>query len=325
MGFQAADNNPASNLPASALTLLTQAVLKQCGDQYAIADGFLNDPLICHFKPEQIQCQPGQDPMTCLTTPQVQAAEKIYDGLIDPRTQKLIWPGLLRGSENPGGGAGWLGQSINGPNPSSVVDFFYGVYDNFSLNFHTLDPVAAALLADETFPYVDHIDTNLLPFIYGGGKLLIYHGEADQLISTRSTVDYYGSVVEKVRHQGGNPSSGKALSETEESVRLFLVPGMGHCTGGPGPYTFDAFEPLVSWVEQGKAPDKIIASHITSGITTFTRPLCPYPQEAEWTGAGERTDASNWVCVKGPADFDDRFYDYWDAKFGISNRGSDHD
>jgi feruloyl esterase len=100
---------------------------------------------------------------------------------------------------------------------------------------------------------------------------------------------------------------------------------MGHCTGGPGPYTFDAFEPLVSWVEQGKAPDKIIASHITSGITTFTRPLCPYPQEAVWTGAGERTDASNWVCVKGPADFDDRFYDYWDAKFGISNRGSDHD
>lgn len=205
--------------------------------------------------------------------------------MVDTRTQKLLWPGLLRGSENPGGDASWLGQSINGPNPSPVVDFFYGVYDNFNLNFHTLDPVAAALLADQTFPYVDHIDTNLLPFIQQGGKLLIYHGDADQLISTRSTVDYYGSVVEKVGRQRGRLSSKEALQETEESVRLFLVPGMGHCTGGPGPYSFDAFGPLVSWVEQGKAPDKITASHLTSGVTTFTRPL-PVSAAGNLDGSG---------------------------------------
>jgi feruloyl esterase len=313
--------DPATNLPASSLSVLTQAALKTCGDKYALEDGFLPDALTCHFDPKVTECRKGQDPSTCLTPAQVEAASKFYAGLSDPKTHEQIWPGLMPGSENSGGGgiSSWLARGINGPNPSSFVDFFWGVYDNFNLDFHTLDAAATALLADEKFPYIDHIDTDLDAFMSKGHKLLIYHGEADPLITPRSTVDYYGNLVENTKKRHGDPDDGHALRELEESARLFLVPGMGHCGGGPGPTTFDAFTPLRNWVENRVPPNSIPASRLNvSGETTFSRPLCPYPQQASWKGTGDRSDAANWVCINDRADFDDQFYDYWDKQFGIS-------
>ena len=316
-----ATTDPANNLPASSLSILTQAALKTCGDKYAVQDGFLPDPLTCRFDPKVTECRKGQDPSTCLTPAQVEAARKFYAGLSDPKTHEQMWPGLMPGSENSGGGgiSSWLARGINGPTPSAFADFFWGVYDNFNLDFSTVDAAAAAKLADDKFPYIDHIDTNLDAFISKGHKLLIYHGEADPLITPRSTVDYYGNLVENTKKRHGDPDDGHAVGELEELARLFLVPGMGHCGGGPGPTTFDAFTPLKNWVENRAAPNSILASRVdSSGATTFSRPLCPYPQEATWKGTGDRTDAANWACVKHRADFDDHFYDYWDKQFGIS-------
>jgi feruloyl esterase len=90
-----------------------------------------------------------------------------------------------------------------------------------------------------------------------------------------------------VADQGGE-------AETQEFLRLFMVPGMGHCSGGPGPGTFDALAALEQWVEEGVAPEQMIGANMGSGIT---RPLCPYPQVAEYSGSGSTDDAENWSCV----------------------------
>jgi feruloyl esterase len=85
--------------------------------------------------------------------------------------------------------------------------------------------------------------------------------------------------------------------ETKEFYRLFMVPGMQHCNGGPGPNTFDTVSALEQWVEKSVPPDKMVASHSTNGAVDRTRPLCPYPQEAQWKGSGSTDQAENFVCA----------------------------
>ena len=109
------------------------------------------------------------------------------------------------------------------------------------------------------------------------------HGWSDPLVGPLTSVDYYKSVA-------------KALDRIDDSVRLFMVPGMGHCGGGEGPNTFDMLGALEQWVERGKTPDQIVASHSTGGTVDRTRPLCPYPQVATYTGAGSTDEAASFIC-----------------------------
>ena len=129
-------------------------------------------------------------------------------------------------------------------------------------------------------------DPNLKAFFSHDGKLLIYHGWSDPNVPTLNTIKYYKSVVETM---GG-------AAKASNNVRLFLEPGMGHCGGGEGPNVFDKVGALEQWVEQGKAPEKMIASHSTDGKVDRTRPLCPYPQVAKYKGTGSIDDAANFVC-----------------------------
>jgi feruloyl esterase len=133
---------------------------------------------------------------------------------------------------------------------------------------------------------MDAIDPNLRPFFGHGGKLLMYHGWADPGIAPLNSVHYYSSVVDTL---------GDA-ARTRDSIRLFMVPGMGHCRGGDGTDTFDPVAALDQWVTRGQAPDRIVASHSTKGAIDKTRPLCPYPQVAAYTGAGDTNDAANFAC-----------------------------
>jgi len=130
-------------------------------------------------------------------------------------------------------------------------------------------------------------DPNMKPFFSRGGKLLIYHGWSDPQVPTLNTIKYYKSVVDAM---GGAATASK-------NVRLFLAPGMGHCAGGEGPNAFDKVGALERWVEQGKAPDALVASHATNGTVDRTRPLCPYPQVAKYKGAGSIDAAENFVCA----------------------------
>jgi feruloyl esterase len=130
------------------------------------------------------------------------------------------------------------------------------------------------------------IDPNLKSFFDRGGKLLMYHGWNDQLIAPENSVNYYQSVVKAF---GG-------VSKVNDSVRLFMAPGMNHCAGGDGPSNFDCLAALERWVEQKQPPDTILASHLTGGKVDRTRPLCPYPQVAAYKGTGDQNDAASFTC-----------------------------
>jgi feruloyl esterase len=133
---------------------------------------------------------------------------------------------------------------------------------------------------------INAMDPNLKPFIASGGKLIQYHGWADQQIPSGSSVEYYQRALNTM---GG-------ARQVQNSYRLFMVPGMGHCGGGDGTSTFDMLSALEQWVEKGSAPDRINASHMTSGTVDRTRPLCPYPQVAAYKGTGDTNDAANFAC-----------------------------
>src|SRR5262249_50393043 len=126
-----------------------------------------------------------------------------------------------------------------------------------------------------------------------GGKLIQYHGWADMLIAPRNSIDYYTSVVNRLA-DGRNQRD--ALAEVDRFYRLFMAPGVGHCAGGVGPNQFDAQAALERWVEAGVAPEMIVASHRTNGTVDRSRPLCPYPKVAVYSGTGDTNDAANFSC-----------------------------
>jgi feruloyl esterase len=136
------------------------------------------------------------------------------------------------------------------------------------------------------------VDPDLRAFRANGGKLIQYHGWSDPDIPPGNSINYYESVV---RRGGRNNTYG--LRDTKEFYRLFMVPGMQHCTGGPGTPRFDALGALEQWVEQNKAPELILAGHATNGLIDRTRPLCAYPLEAKYKGSGSTDDAANFVCA----------------------------
>lgn len=114
----------------------------------------------------------------------------------------------------------------------------------------------------------------------------MYHGWSDPGISAAGTVAYY----DKMRAIAGGQA------DADDFARLFMVPGMHHCGGGPGPNTFDMLPALEAWVENGVAPDSVTASHITDGKADRTRPLCPHPHVATYKGTGSIDDAANFFC-----------------------------
>jgi Tannase and feruloyl esterase len=287
----------------SKLPALNKAAVAACDATDGLVDGLVSDPRKCTWDPASIQCTAG-DNASCLTAEQVSQVKKIYAGFKDPATGAQIWPPYMRGSEDQWGGHITQGT---GPNGNPPVNYFrYFVYDNPSW-FYT-DPgfnmESAATLdqiydADLEFKQrLDSIDPDLGPFEARGGKLIHYHGWKDQNIAPLNSINYYESVLAAHR-----PGSGKgigedrvALRQTQGFYRLFMAPGMQHCGGGPGPNTFDSLGALEQWVEHGVAPDRMIASHSTGGVVDITRPLCPYPQAAVYTGTGSISDAANFVC-----------------------------
>jgi feruloyl esterase len=138
--------------------------------------------------------------------------------------------------------------------------------------------------------WLDAKDSDLTRFKSHGGKILMYHGWADPALNPLMTVTYF----DEVRRRFG--------AATDDFVRLFMVPGMFHCNGGVGVDTFDPVTPLVTWTEIGTAPTSIIGSHVVDGKTARTRPLCPYPQTAQYKNSGSIDEAANFVCRTPPSD-----------------------
>jgi feruloyl esterase len=142
-------------------------------------------------------------------------------------------------------------------------------------------------------PIFNNMNPDLSRFKAHGGKLIQYHGWADPDISPLNSINYFDSVTNVL-----DAGSGQGLSRTQDFYRLFMVPGMNHCSGGPGTDSFDTLRTLEQWVEHGTAPDQIVASHSTNGAVDMTRPLCPYPAEATYVGSGSTKDAANFICKR---------------------------
>jgi feruloyl esterase len=161
------------------------------------------------------------------------------------------------------------------------------VFNNPSWDFKTIKPETDFPLAENALGNdMDATNSNLMPFVEHGGKLIMYHGWSDPGIPPLNTVQYYKKVID---------SLGEA--KTSSSVRLFMIPGMNHCRGGDGTDKFDGIATLSQWIENGKAPDQITASHQNAAKKTDrTRPLCPYPQVATYKGSGSTDDAANFSC-----------------------------
>jgi feruloyl esterase len=255
--------------------------LEACDALDGVKDGVLEDPTRCKFNPKVLECK-GADGPGCLTAPQVEAAQKIYTPATNPRTKQQIFPALEPGSE-----LGWAAKAGPQANPMPLSYWRYVVFKDPNWDYKTFNFDSDVVLGDRIGKDIVNATNPDLKIFFGhGGKLLQYHGWSDQLISPASSIEYYKSVLDTI---GG-------ASKVGESYRLFMVPGMAHCSGGDGPNQFDTISALEQWVEKGKAPDQIIASRIRDGKTDRTRPLCPYPQVATYKGMGSMDDAANFSC-----------------------------
>jgi len=302
---QALTASTASFIPPKKIATIAEAVVAQCDGLDGVKDGILNDPRQCRFDPATIECKSGEDNDQCLSAAQVEALKTIYGGVKDDHG-KTLFPGYLPGAEE--GGNGW-GTWITGPAPDRSLMAAFGsnyfsnmVYDNPDWDMKTFRVATGLGMAKEkTGQMLDAVDPNLKAFESRGGKLILYHGWDDPAIPALSTVNYYNSVVGTL---------GKA--NTESFVRLYMVPGMQHCGGGPGADEFgestlwnpdpehNVRTALELWVEKGTAPGEIIAAKTAGGepgATVMTRPLCPYPLAAQYKGSGDTNAAASFVCA----------------------------
>ena len=275
------EKNEAARLLPEHAQLLHRAVLNACDAGDGLKDGLISSPTSCRFDPGVLQCK-GADQSSCLTAAQVDTAKLIYSTATNSATRREI-AGLQPGSESGWTDLGWTASA----RATGLDQFRYLVFKDSSWTiqqFNVDTDLARAEAADNNT--LNALDPNLKPFIDSGGKLIQYHGWADPQISPANSTQYYTRVVNAL---GG-------ADKVHGSYRLFMAPGMGHCGGGAGPNTFDMVTALEQWVEQGKAPDQILASHSIKGVVDRTRPLCPYPQVAVYKGSGSIDEAANFAC-----------------------------
>jgi feruloyl esterase len=269
----------ASVVPPAKFPAINQAVLEACDALDGVTDGVIDNPKACTFDPAVLACKAG-DSDACLTPAQVATVRTMYAPLVNPRTKEQIFPGLSYGSE-----LGWGTFAGKQPFGIGTQMFQYMVFNDPNWDYRTLNFDSHMALVDKTEGgQINALNTNLKPFIANGGKLIQYHGWADPQIPAGSSSEYYDRVL---------TTTGAGV---RDDYRLFMVPGMAHCGGGTGTSSFDMLAALERWVEEGQAPDAIPASRVTSGTVDRTRPLCPYPQVATYTGSGSIDEAANFVC-----------------------------
>jgi len=286
--WQATHKDAASFIPTAKYEVLHKAALDACDALDGLKDGLIGDVARCKFDPGVTLCKgPGNNATAdCLTAEQVDAAKKIYAGPHNPRTGEEIYSPLFPGSE-----LGW-GQLAGGDVPLGIpVEFFkFYVFRDGGWDYKTrpinFDSDVTASNRPEIQP-VNAVDPDLGRFFARGGKLLLVDGWSDAAVPPKVAINYYNAVVKKL---GGK--------RVKESMRFFMVPGMGHGPGTNGAenFNFDALGLIEQWKETGKAPDQLIVSHSKDGKDVGTRLVCQYPQVAVYKGSGNAEDSTSYSC-----------------------------
>ena len=270
-----------SAIPASKYRMVHGAVLNACDALDGVRDGVLENPMACRFDYASLACRDGDGP-SCLTPAQVESAKVLTSPLKHPTTGAVLFEGHLW----PGSELEW--GTLGGPEP---LDNALIRIRNIAFKDPTWDPARFNIATDvERADALDGgllvmRDFNLKPYFDRGGKLLLWHGWADPQVTPQNSITFYTNVL---------TASGPGAAE---SIALFMLPGVSHCDGGPGPDTFDKMAAIEQWVEHGKKPARLVASHLTDGKVDRTRPLCPYPQVARYNGTGDTNDAASFTCA----------------------------
>ena len=312
-------------LTGDQLPILHKLALDECDALDGLKDGLISNPTLCHVDPAKVECKAGEDATTCLTHEQVRVAREIYAGAHDSKGKKLVLSGPMPGSE-----LAWKGVLIP---PTADAKFVLSMGASESALKHLLyeqDPPASFTdrdlqFTEESFKATtqlhklfDATDPDLAPFAAHGGKLILWHGWADQHISPLNTVAYYTAIKKLLGDE-----------KTDSFTRLFLFPGGYHCGDGEGPFDYPLLAAIMAWGEGGQSPDVMIASHSSGGKRAplqgvvgemrggamgapgaaaapgnapkidRTRPIYPYPYVAKYRGTGSPDDAKNFV--KGEA------------------------
>lgn len=267
-----------TRLPTAKLSLVNNAAIAACDANDGLTDRVIGRPDQCSFDPAPLACAAGADEASCLTPPELDAARSIYAGTNNPRTGESIYP-----APEPGSEAQWAVFSA----PETIGSSFYRhlAIGRQDWDFQTFDfdrDVEAGLAVGDGVMQTQ--DPAIADFVERGGKLLLWHGVADPLVTPGNTIDYYESVEAALG------------AEAEDSVRLFLAPSVGHCGGGEGYAPADLLTAIETWYETGETPEMLLAAKTVEGVRR-TRTLCPYPEVAQYDGAGDPNDAASFSCV----------------------------
>ena len=261
--------------------LITTSARAACDHADGVPDGLAKEPLACPFKPADLSCKEGNS-TGCLTPPEAARAAQVYGPARSPGGLEL-YPGnalfvpplvVLPGAmQEPA-----LLRIFPAPERTWTPETFDTDRDLPALRQRLDDKMAA-------------LKTDLTPFGKRGGKLLMYHGWHDALLSPYCTLAYRAGMSEAM-----------APEHFAGFQRLYMMPGVDHCAVGIGPDRIgpdraDFIGAMVAWVEEGKAPETLLATSRRPDGTTQARPLCPFPQVARHSGQGATDDANHWRCV----------------------------
>ena len=286
------DENPI--LIRDQLPMIHAAAVAACDADDGLEDGLIDDPRDCGFDPAALACESGSAD-ACLNEAQVDVVRKIYQGPVNSAGEALYTGGAMKGSE-----LNWTAYIGTEDQPAEYYGF---IGDLFRYMSFAEDP--GPDWKPESFDFDAGLDRfgvmeqlytgsnpDLRRYQRSGGKIIIYHGWRGQSVVPLNTVDYYELLS---RTMGG-------LDETRDFVRLFMIPGMNHCAGGPGPDRVDYLTYLEAWVENGKAPDAMMGEHIEDGELRYQRPLYAYPDRARYRGRGDPADPTRFRRVRGSID-----------------------
>ncbi len=285
----------AAPLSDGKVRLVADAIYGKCDASDGLADGLLTDPRTCPFDPavDLPRCTAAPAGAACFSDADIASLKAVYGGVV--RKSVRVFPGFPVGSEavapSPSGPrSGWDPWLLSTSQPSISRTFMESFFKHMAtpgadLDWRTfyveregakLEPLAAVLNAT---------DPDLSRYRARRGRILMYYGWADPALNPLMGLEYYERVTKTMG------------ASTPDFFRLFMMPGVFHCSGGVGPDRVDTITPLIRWVERGVVPDRLVAARRAGDQTTRTRPLCPHPQVAKYNGSGSADAADSFTCA----------------------------